>query len=419
MHEHLTRELFRAISGGWRNPGDLAAIALAHLFELCPHCRREFGSWRRELEDRSVPPDAADYEAVIEGIRARVEEPPGGSEVPIQSEIREARSRAEELLRLAPEQQAEWIRSESGRFAGPLLAEVLIEEGWRRTPAYPHDGYTLASLARLVLHHLPTSLRTMALYARALAHMANSVRVIGDLPRAEQILGDARYLLRSQGGGDRLVRVEIDRLEGSLRLDQHRPRDAVRVLLHAQMVYGLESLQREAVATLMLLSKAHRRLGELDRAFEILDQVDEGLRSTPLPRLLIIAGDKRAALLLRSGRPGGALEALSGLEALAARYGDAVMSLRRAWTRGLISRDLGELDASEEALLPVIEGFAARRMILDLALVRLELGGIYAAQARLAEAGELADQAASTFADIGLPGKEAEARKLGSYAAHG
>jgi tetratricopeptide (TPR) repeat protein len=418
MHEHLTRELFRAISGGWRNPGDLAAIAFAHLFELCHDCRREFESWRRELEDASSAPEGADYEAVIEGIQARVEEPLGGSEAPIQSEIREARSRAEELLRLAPEQQAEWIRTESGRFAGLLLAEVLIEEGWRRTPAYPHDGYALASLARLVLHHLPASLRTTALYARALAHMANAVRVIGDLPRSEQILGDARYLLLSQGGGDRLLRAEVDRLEGSLRLDQRRPRDAIRVLLHAQMVYGLEGLQREAVATLVLLSKAHRRLGELDRSFEILDQADKGLRRTPLPRLLIIAGQRRAALLLRSGRPEGALEALSELEDLTASHGDPVIDLRRAWTRGLISRDLGELDAAEQALLPVIEGLGARRMISDLALVRLELGGIYAAQARLAEAGELADQAASTFADIGLPGKEAEARKLGSYAAN-
>jgi hypothetical protein len=76
MHEHLTRELFRAISGGWRNPGDLAAIALAHLFELCPSCRREFESWRQELDDVSSVPEGADYEAVIEGIRARVEELP-------------------------------------------------------------------------------------------------------------------------------------------------------------------------------------------------------------------------------------------------------------------------------------------------------------------------------------------------------
>lgn len=39
-------------------------------------------------------------------------------------------------------------------------------------------------------------------------------------------------------------------------------------------------------------------------------------------------------------------------------------------------------------------------MILDLALARLDLGGIHVEQKRLAEAGELADQAASTFADM-------------------
>jgi len=121
----------------------------------------------------------------------------GGGKAPHQGggKLREARSRADELLRLVPDQRAEWLRSEAGRFSALLLAEVLIEESRRRTPAYPRDGYTLASLARLVLHHAPSSLRATALYARALAYMANAVRVIGDLPRADQIMGDARFLL--------------------------------------------------------------------------------------------------------------------------------------------------------------------------------------------------------------------------------
>lgn len=157
MREHLSRELFRAISSGWRDPGDLARIAVGHLFELCSHCRREYEAWRREVPDEEAVPVHADYESVIESIRARVQPASEGAEAPIDSDIRHARSRAEDLLRLPPEQQAEWIRTESERHAGPLLAEVLIEESRRKTPGYPRKGYTLADLARLVLYHAPAS----------------------------------------------------------------------------------------------------------------------------------------------------------------------------------------------------------------------------------------------------------------------
>lgn len=409
MHAHLTHELFRAVASGWRNPGDLAGIAIAHLFELCPDCRRGFEGWRQELEDASVPADAADYEAVIDRIRARVEAAPGETEAPVQSEVRRARSRAAELLHLSAEQQLDWIRSESDRLRGPLLAEVLIDEGFRRTQGYPHDGFALASLARLVLHHLPVSWRTAALYARALAHMANAVRVIGDLPRAEQLMGDARYFLRAQGGGDRLVRAELDRLESSLRLGQRRLRSAVTILLRAQMVYELEGLQSEAVATLLLLSKAHRRLGELDRAFELLDQADRGLARTAHPRFTIIAAERRAMLLLQVGKPEVALQVLASLDGLTAEHGDPIMLLRRSWQLGRVSRSLGDLEAAEHSLLQVVEGFSSRRMILDVALARLELSRLYRRQGRMPEAGDLAEQATTTFLDIGLLGMAAEA----------
>jgi len=417
MHEHLTRELFRAISGGWRNPGDLAAIALAHLFELCPHCRREFEFWRQALEDESAAPEGADYEAVIEGIRARVEEPPGGSEAPIQSEIRGARSRAEEILRLGPEQQAEWIRTESGRLAGPLLAEVLIEEGWRRTPAYPHDGYTLACLARLVLHHLPASLRTTALYARALAHMANSVRVIGDLPRAEQILGDARYFLRSHGGGDRLVRAELDSLEGSLRNDQERSEEAVRLLLRALMTSRLEQMAGRTAAILVKLAGTHIRLNEPRRSLSLLIEAEKVLDSEPDPRLRLLILHNRALGLCYSGYSKQAQALLDKSAELAGSQDQPLNILRRSWISGKAAWKLADLDLAEERFVSVREGFSCRGLRNDTAEASMDLCGLYLEQGRRKEAEGLAETALPVFEELGLPAKAAAARALRARAA--
>jgi tetratricopeptide (TPR) repeat protein len=417
MHEHLNRELFRAISSGWRNPGDLAAIALAHLFELCPSCRREFESWRRELEDRAVPSDAADYEAVIERARIRVERLPGGSEAPVEAEIREARSRADELLRLVPDQRAEWLRFEAGRFSALLLAEVLIEESRRRTPAYPRDGYTLASLARLVLHHAPSSLRATALYARALAYMANAVRVIGDLPRADQIMEDARFLLRCQGGGDRLVRAELDGLEGSLRNDQERSEEAVPLLLRALMTSRLEQMAGRTAAILIKLAGAHIRLNEPRRSLSLLIEAEKVLDSEPDPRLRLLILHNRALGLYYSGYPQQAQALLDESSELAGSQDQPLNVLRRSWISGKAARKLADLDLAEERLVSVREGFSCRGLRSDAAEASMDLCGLYLEQGRRKEAEELADAALPVFEELELPAKASAARALRARAA--
>lgn len=417
MHEHLTRELFRAVATGWRNPGDLAGIALAHIFELCPDCRTGFESWRKELEDDSGIPDSADYDAVIDRIRARVETAPNQREAPIQSEIRRARSRAEQLLRLDPDQQAEWVRTEAKRFAGPLLAEVLIEEARRRTPAYPRDGFTLASLARLVLHHVPPSHIATALFARSLAYMANAARVIGDLPRADQLMGDARYLIRSQGGGDRLLRAELDSLEASLRIGQDRPEVAVRLLLRSLMTYRLELSERQAAATLIKLARAQARLQGVSRALSLLAEAEKLLENVSDPWLQLLVLDNRASYLCLWGEPMLALQTLELGRDLAEQRDDPLNELRRSWSGAKISWSLGDLPLTEQRLVSVREGFARQDIQYDVAIVSLDLGRLYLDQGRFQEAEELAGEALPVFEKLWLPSKVATAAGMRAQAA--
>lgn len=404
VHEHLTRELFRAVSTGWRNPGDLAAIAMAHLFELCPECRREFESWREELQDRETPASTgADYGAVLDRIRARVERPDGGrEESPLEREIREARSHAEELLRLTSEQQLDWIRSERERRTGPLLAEVLIEEALRRTPGNPHDGYNLTQLARVVLHHCPASLHTAKLYARALAYMANAVRILGDLPRADQLLADSRFVLRFQGGGDRLVQAELNQLEGSLRRHQGRPRHSVALLLRAQAVYCLEGLEEKTIATLLLLSRAHLDLTEFARALQLLNEAERRLENHHDDRLLLAAASRRVATYHKSYQLDQALDMFVKLEEINQEYGDSISTLRVGWLKSRLLGALGEVDETEGILLNTIEALSDHKMVSDVASAQYDLAQLLFDQGRYSESETFAERAASVFEEIGL-----------------
>ncbi len=421
--EHVTRDLFRAISGGWRNPGDLAAIALAHLFELCPRCRREFQSWRRELGEGVPAAGPHDYEAVLVRFRARAapkpansNEAPGALDARAAAEEREARSRAEELLRLSPAEQAELVRREPERFAGLLLAEMLIEDSRKKAPDRPKEAATHARLARLVLHHTPLSAYAGELYVRALAYLANAIRVIGDLPRADQILGDARYFFRALGCGDRLVRAELDRLEGTLRVGQLRIEAAVSVLLRAQMVYRLENQPRMVAGTILTIGRAHERRGAADMSLKLVGEVERILDDAPDPRLSRIAYANRVGFLCTTGDLGLAMSLAQDLKD-GHQERDLISKVRNEWTVAKIYRKAGNTEEAVKGLSSVREAFSSRDFFYDKAVVSLELADLLAQQAQPEEVQHLVAEVVPVFRKLDLPTRVAEAETLARRAA--
>lgn len=411
MGEHLSRELFRAISQGWRDPGDLAAIAMAHLFELCPHCRREFDEWREEAEDGRNATDGGDFDAVLD--RMRASERPADGKGPVAGRtVQQAEIRAVQLLALTPAQQADWIRAESHEHSCTALADGLIKLCRLRTPGSPHEGMKLANLARLVLHHAPTVNETTALYARSLAHLANATRVVGDLPRADQIFGDARYFLRSQGGGERLFRAELDRLEGSLRTSQESPNEAISLLLRALMTYRMEGARSEAAAVLIQLARAHHRQGASDWALSLLKEATEILQPEDAPRLRLLSRENAVLYLCTKGETQHAMEVFEQTRDLAAELGDPLHLLRRTWAAGLVSRARMDLDKAERRLLHVRDGFDQGGLKHDQALVSLDLATLYAEEGMHHDAEELVESVLPTFQELGLPGRVEEARLL-------
>ena len=419
--EHVTRDLFRAISGGWRNPGDLAAIALAHLFELCPRCRKEFQAWRRELGEGVPAHGPQDYEAVLDRFRARAaaqpansNDSPGALEAKAHAEEREARSRAEELLGLSPAEQAELVRSEPERFAGLLLAEMLIEDSRKKAPDRPHEAATHARLARLVLQHTPISGYSGELYVRALAYLANAIRVIGDLPRADQILGDARYFFRAFGCGDRLLRARLDHLEGTLRIGQQRPEEAISLLLRALMVYRLDRQLEQAAAALISLSRAHNRRRAPSAAIEVLNEASRALEDAPDFWLSSLVQDNLAESLEISGRLRAALEAIQRASEQAS---GPIVTLRKTWRQASLAAALGDLDRSVSLWQHVIAGFNNHGLFYDRALASMALARFHADQGDRHEVERLVTTSIPIFQELELPTKVSEAEQLVRVAA--
>lgn len=385
---HLDIEFLRAIARGQRNPGDLATVALAHLFELCSTCRTAFESWRRELGEGVADPFLGDYDFAFEGTRS------GAAAKVAAVEAEEAAAR--ELLALAPEERAERVRLDPGRYAGAALADLLLDEARRHLPGRPRDAHSVAILAQAVLQHTRQTPYADELYARTLAHQGNALRALGELRQADPLFQAARYLLKPQGGGDRLTKAEIDAFEGSLRRAQRRFEEAEELLRRSVVAYRMEERSTEAAEVLLRLGKVYESKGELERAIEVVTEADSEFATRGEPRLLL-SRHNLAALLSLAGRSQEAREVFEASHDLYDRFPDPLTQLRRLWLEGHLARAEGALEAAEAAYRAVRDGFLRQRVGYDAALVALDLATVYAQQGRTGELKRLAEEIAPVF----------------------
>lgn len=402
---HLSVELLRAVDDGEKNPGDLAVVAMAHLFDDCPRCRKAFETWRRERGEGVVDPEASEYDGAFDRVKRRfggVPAPRGAAEeTPLEARIEEDRQRAarvaRELLELPRWQRLERVRRDRSTLSGPLLADALLERGRRFLPGRSEEAYEAASLARVVLQHERPTALTSELYARALAHQGNARRIQGDLRLAEETFEIARFLLRTQGGGDRLVRAEIDSLEGSLRGAQRRFSEAESLFSRAVMTYAMEGEEIEVAKTLLSLGVVYREMDDLDRAIEVTNQATELFVEGEHPHLQLMARHNLVSFLIEAGRPGEAKELLALSQALYDQHLDSSTALRRLWVEASLARSEGDLETAERNFEAVRRGFMTRGLGYDAALAALDLATLYAEQGRTAELEQVAEEIVPIF----------------------
>jgi tetratricopeptide (TPR) repeat protein len=389
-HLHLTRELWRAVSQGRHDPSALPLRALSHLMELCPTCKEELDAFEREAEDEGYAYTyPVSIERSAEWAREKAEE--------ISAEREEAQFQLTELLALPARERLVAIERAPQQFRGPALAELLIEASRAQMPGAPRESLALAELSAVLLMHTEWSPIVVELYARALAHMANALRVSGQLPEASRLFHAARFVLRYEAGGDRLVQAEMDHIEGAIRRAERRFSDAEILLLRATTAYQGEGLPRLAAQSLLTLGVMHQELRDGTRAAAAAQEALEMLNDEQEPRLCFIARHNLADGLCAEGQYAEASQLLAENQPLARRYGDSLSNLRVAWVEGKIARGLGQFEEAESHFLAARHGFLQQGIAYDAALVSLELALLYLEERRTAEVKHLAAEMVAVF----------------------
>lgn len=376
---HLTRELLLAVLRRERNPGDVAAVFIAHLETLCPKCHQEMAAFRAE----TFPPQVTFHD--FGRRQRRIEEwhqvLPDADALPV-----EEQQELEDALLEAPD-----------RAQALLRAQELLEKTRARLPAQPAEALTHARQAKAVLRRHPATPETIQCYALALAHEGNAHRAEGELRQAVDCFAAARFLLRSHGGGARRVTAEVDQLEGSLCRGQRRLEEATVLLHRAYVAFVLEEDWVRALRVLLKLGLVHREAGELTAAVATARQAVSALDGAEEQRLSLMAYHNLAYFLADAGDYTEAREALATAERLARFFPDRWTQLRLLWVEGNIARGLGETREAEAAYQAVRHGFLQQGVGYDAALVSLDLAVLYAQQGETAEVKRLASEMLPVF----------------------
>jgi tetratricopeptide (TPR) repeat protein len=386
---HITRELLRAAHRGELPPRLLLQIGAQHLMAICPHCRREIDAWQKERG-----PGAYDYSQVFQVLPKVIEE-----QAPrVIRQRRIAAGDLKTLLELPREKRAERIRRAHDHFRGTALAELLIEESQKKIQTDPQDAFHLAELARIVIHHSPNVPGAFGLIALATAHMANACRAAGELRRAVEHFGHARYVITHEGVTDPEILARVDELEGSLYNDQRLFDEAEERLARAALLYRLAGLKSEGVRVALKLSWVYFFRGNVARAIDTVRPALRRLRRVDDPRLYMCARYNLARYLTEAGEYREASDILATEADLFRQFPEPWTQLRVTWLRGKILAGQGKLEAAEKAFLEVLEGFIAQGHGYDAAMVSVEdLAPLYLRTGRTAEVKSLAEEMIPIF----------------------
>ena len=307
-----------------------------------------------------------------------------------------------ERLRRYGKGERQAVLRECPEFRSGTLSRLLCAESVKAAADKPERAEDLAELALEVASLLPGDERRQSrVQGYAWGFVGNARRVRGDLAGAEEAFD------RSAGLWDRNL-DEPDSLTRSELTDAIRLLDLEVSLRHAQgrFPHTLELLGRAVAlddgesAARLLIQKA-RTLATLDDyggAVAALRQAAPHLENEEDPRLVLCQRFNLLETLSHTSCWDEAVPMLPGVLEEAARLGNELDLLRVRWVEGRIDSKLGQAARAVESFRRVRDGFMARGLPYDAALVTLEAGAIVAGSGPAAEIRSLAREAAPLFA---------------------
>lgn len=386
---HITPELLEAVRRGDLQPHVVMAVGWDHLLHLCPICLAGVLAW--ETATRNQPVGSGAVLRVLPAVLQR-------HAVDQKEKERQAERDLRELLALSQKQRLSKIHGSSRRFRGLLLAHNLLNEAKERMPEQPQEMHDLAEAAEQVLLRTPDAPGYFDALARATAYRANALRAGGKVREADDRMTTARSLIRHQDVTAMLVYAEVDGIEGVLRKDQRRFKEAEDLLSRSAALFGLAGERREAARPLIVLGLLYFDRQETAKAIETTEAALASLHPEREPRLYLCGRFNLALFLVESGRYEAAAELLIADEPLYQDFADRWTALRKMWLAGKIAFAAGRLAEAAEAFLQVRSGFIDQGIGYDVAMVSLDLSLVYLRQNRAAEVKALAEEMHGVFA---------------------
>ncbi|HVF58785.1 MAG TPA: hypothetical protein VNJ70_03100 [Thermoanaerobaculia bacterium] len=362
-----------------------------HLLADCTACRD-----RLRAAAPAALPEAAYDEAFSAAQRAVARE--------VKARRRMLNANLAELDRMPAAEQEIRVRN-SRRFASPDLAYALVQ---RSRDKRFDDPAAMLHCARLAVATAEAAAAGAAggeallhdCRARAWGQLANAHRLKSQLPEAAGAFATALGQL-ALGSGDRELRAWLLSQLSSLRVYERRFAEAFSLLEQVARLYRVLRNRRGEAEALIGLGLARLYAREIEGAIP------------PLNRALTLLGPhdvehKRGATLnlawcyAELQLPGQAHAFLPILERHFAGCTDQVLLLRFDWLRGVVDRDLNLLSAAELRLQWAREGFLAKDLPFESALISLDLAEVYVRQRRLAEVTRTIGEAIPIFEGLGV-----------------
>ncbi len=306
-----------------------------------------------------------------------------------------------EIFEHSPEDRALLLR-DSPRFHTWGLFELLVErslESSLQDPAFgEHSGHLLAPALRFLDRETGAGAeRITDLRARAWAFIGNASRLRFDLLGAEEAFLQA-YLCLRQGTRDGLERAIFLDLKASLRRDQRRFDEALRLLQRAVDLFTSLGEWHRAGRSLVNRSIVHNQMADPTQAVMTLRRAVELIDPERDPRLLLCARHNLVFYIADLGRFQEAQRLYFEARPLYRSFNEPWVQNRRKWVRGKIAKGLGQIRQAETQLLSARDGFLAEGIPYDTALVSLELALLYAEQGRTEDLKRLAAEMVPVFA---------------------
>lgn len=349
----------------------------------CERCRRRLGellTWDDPRRGRTIPWTPKDYGAMLD----RLVESAAAAGFPLTREQVEAPVLLAELI-LQPPRRRRLLLRNSKRYQSWSLADLILDRSREEAFEDPAQAESLARLGLEVVDRLEGGDHEPALIAdlraRGLCYLGNALRMRSDLRGAEESFAAAREELE-RGSGDPVDQARLLALKASLRKDQQRFDEAVKLLDQAIANYRSVGETRRAARALLTRAVVVRHSGSPEAAIRQLRDALPVITTSDDPRLALCAQHDLAFWLTDLDRFMEASKAFRDAEPLYERFTDPWTQRRRAWVEGRILRGLGQLEAAERRLVSAQRGFVEQEIAYDAALVSLDLAAVYAEQGR-------------------------------------